>query len=70
MTMRSLAAWNVWRERNTSLMARATSTSPAALVASMMSGWTMEGWASSSRASRSCSRKSFIRKPTEPRFMP
>ncbi len=68
--MRTLATCEDWRSSDTSLMARAVETRPPRSVAVITSGWTMERSAASSRACRPSSTYSFMRKPTEPRFMP
>ena len=49
----SLAAWEVWRSSETSLMARAVVRPPLTSVARMSSGWMIEGCAAARRSRRS-----------------
>jgi len=64
------AAWRLSRSSETSLIANASTLSPATVCAVMCRGWrrTREAWAR--RPVRSSSLYSFIRKPTVPQFMP
>ena len=70
MEMRSLAVWRVWRSSETSLIASASWTWPLTSVAIIRSGWMTARSAAAMRSIRPSSANSFIRKPTEPRFMP
>ena len=68
--MRSLAVWCSWRSRETSFSASASSTEPVAVIACMRNGCSNASCAASSRSISRSSANGFIRKPTEPQFMP
>ena len=68
--MRILEVWRNWRSSDTSLNASASASSPSALTACMRSGYSTASCARARRPGRSSSLNVFIRKPTEPQFMP